>query len=160
MLKEGDFSHILIGGHSRGGKVALMYAAGDPRISAVLGIMPSSSRNIHTDARRIEWKKKGYHVSSRDVPGTDEKKEFRLPYSHVEDNDRYNVLDFVKQIHVPIYLFAGEKDEAIPPSEVKRTYDEANEPKRFVIIPNIGHNYRFSDDEVEVVNKVIFRSLQ
>src|SRR3989344_8561901 len=35
MLKEGNFIHVLVCGHSRGGMVSLLYAARDPRISAV-----------------------------------------------------------------------------------------------------------------------------
>ena len=40
MLKQEDYTYILVGGHSRGGQVSILYAARDPRISVGLGIRP------------------------------------------------------------------------------------------------------------------------
>src|SRR5882762_8268011 len=55
MLKTTDFKHILLGGHSRGGQISVLYAARDPRISSVLCIMGSSGSV--TGSRRDEWGK-------------------------------------------------------------------------------------------------------
>ncbi len=161
MLGHGNFTYILIGGHSRGGKVSLLYAARDSRISAVLGIMQSSRQSNRWDAQNEEWRKAGFHTSLREMPNTNgtEKKEFRVPYSHVEDNHRYAVLDSIKNIKAPVFLFAGEKDETVPPADVQKIYEEANEPKKFVVIPGIGHDYRRSDSEVRIVNDIILREL-
>src|SRR3989338_5134444 len=35
MLREHNFKHVLLGGHSRGGQVAILYAARDARISLI-----------------------------------------------------------------------------------------------------------------------------
>ena len=54
MLSQKDYTHIILVGHSRGGMVSILYAARDPRISLVIGIMPSSGRPL-TSSKLEEW---------------------------------------------------------------------------------------------------------
>ncbi|HEY4509810.1 MAG TPA: alpha/beta fold hydrolase [Candidatus Paceibacterota bacterium] len=160
MLKHGDYTYIMLGGHSRGGQVSILYAARDPRISLVLGIMPSTRSLMARMQHHEEWEKEGVSISHRDVPGNkDEEKEFRVPYSQVEDRDRYDVAEDVKKIKAPVILIAGELDDLVFPEDVKEIFDNANEPKKFIIIPGIGHDYRHNDEEVNVVNKSILEQL-
>ena len=159
MLKQEDYTYILVGGHSRGGQVSILYAARDPRISVVLGIMPSS-RSSMAKERPEKREETGVSVSHRDVPGNkDEEKEFRVPYSQVEDRDRYDVAEDVKKIKAPVILIAGELDDLVFPEDVKEIFDNANEPKKFIAIPGIGHDYRHNDGEINVVNKSILEQL-
>lgn len=159
MLRQANFTHILLGGHSRGGQVSILYASQDPRISLVLGIMPSSKRTM-TGQRYDEWKKTGFRVSYRDLPNDkSRKREFRVPFSHAKDMDQYDVIEDVKRIKVPIIFVAGELDDVVLPEYVKEIFDNANEPKMFIIIPGIGHDYRYNDSEVEMVNEKILNQL-
>lgn len=161
MLKQGSFEHILIGGHSRGGMVSILYAARDPRISKVLGIMPSSLYMDKNDNRVLEAKKIGFSTSYRDLPkNRDQKKEFSVPYSHFLDNLKYNRLKAVKRIKVPIILVAGELDKMSPAEKVREIFDNANEPKKFILIPGIGHDYRKNPSGIKLVNDVILKQLK
>jgi len=158
MLKENTYTNILLGGHSRGGQVSLLYAARDKRISLVLGIMPSSGPMV--GRRREEWKETGISISQRDLPNNKgEKREFRVPFSHVEDRDKYDVVGDVKNIKVPIILIAGELDDLVLPEDVKEIFDNANEPKKFITIASIGHDYRHNDEEVKIVGEKIIENL-
>lgn len=158
MLQQAHYQHVLLGGHSRGGQMALLYAARDPRISLVLGIMPSFGPV--TGHQREEWEKTGISVSRQDLPDNpSEKREFRVPFSHVQDRDRYDVISDVKNIDVPIILIAGERDEQVLPADVKEIYDNANEPKKFIVIPDIGHDYRHHADQIKAVNKIILEQI-
>lgn len=164
MLKKNKYEHILIGGHSRGGKVSIIYAAKDPRISMVLGIMPSSVMNKKDD-RLVCAKMLGFSISWRDLPKNknrkiEKKREFRVPYSHFQDSLKYNVLKILKRVRVPLILIAGELDKLIPLEEVREIFDKANEPKTFVIIPGIGHNYRHNTSEIRLVNDEIIKQLK
>ena len=159
MLNQTSYKHILLGGHSRGGQVSILYAARDSRISLVLGVMPSSGRTMER-LRRKEWKEAGVSMSQRDLPDDKNKKrEFRVPYSHVEDRDRYSVIEDVKKVKVPVILIAGELDKLVLPEDVKEVFNNANEPKKFLIVPGIGHNYRYNDGEVAMVNQKILEQL-
>lgn len=159
MLAKEDYKNILLGGHSRGGMVSILYAAKDKRISAVLGVMPSP-KNIMSEEDRSKWKNDGFNILTRDLPENRNKNiEFKVPYSHVEDRDKYDSAESVKNVHVPIVFIAGELDDIVEPEEVEDIYNNANEPKSFVIIPGIDHDYRLNDAEVEKVNAEIAEQL-
>ncbi len=158
MLTEEKFEKILIGGHSRGGQMAVLYAARDARISAVLAIMPSHGRIV--GERRNKWERNGEWLEKRDLPfDGDTSVEFHVPFNHVLDRDRYNALADVAKIVVPIAFFSGELDDTVEPEIVQELFENANEPKSFFIIPGIDHNYRLKKEEVELVNKEILKGL-
>lgn len=158
MLAQKLYEKILLGGHSRGGQMSLLYAARDPRITLVLGIMPS--HGPITGGRREKWEKTGVSVSSRDLPADrSQKREFHVPFTHVFDRDKYDAVSDVKNIHAPIVFVAGALDDIVPPEEVKEIFDSANEPKKFLVLENIGHDYRLNDDEVIAVNAKIMEQL-
>ena len=158
MLSKASYKQILLGGHSRGGQVSILYAARDSRISIVLGIMPSSGPI--QGQRRDEWEKSGVSVSQRDLPNDKGKKiEFRVPFNHVLDRDQYDAVGDVRKIKAPMILIAGELDDLVPPNDVKEIFDNANEPKKFLVISNIGHDYRHNDNEIKIVNEKILEQL-
>lgn len=158
MLKRNSYSYILLGGHSRGGQVSLLYAAKDPRISKVLAIMPSLGRS-EIWKKRDEWKKIGYNISSRDIPGTKETREYKVPFSHVLDRDKYDVVAEIKKVTVPTIFFAGELDDVVLPEQVKLIFNQANEPKKFILLEGIDHDYRHKINEIKKVNKIILENL-
>lgn len=155
---RGVFTCLLLGGHSRGGMISILYAAHNPRVSAVLAIMPSSPYSM-SGKNRDEWQKNGFSLSQRNIPDRNEKKEFRVPYSHAQDNDQYNVIDDVKMVKVPIVFLAGTLDEVVLPENVKRIFNNANEPKKYILMEGIGHDYRYNQSEVEAVNNKILEAL-
>ena len=163
MLSEGSYKFILISGHSRGGMVSILYAARDRRISAVVGIMPSSGRKA-TGKRREDWEKDGFSISIRDIPNKTrsktETKEFRVPFSHVLDRERYNVVEEAKNVGSPLIFIAGELDTVVLPQHVKEIFDMANEPKKFILLKKIGHDYRYNPDEIKIVNGEIIKCLR
>jgi len=158
MLEENDYKYILIGGHSRGGQMSLLYASQDSRINLALGIMPSTGP--YTGERRENWENNGY-IGTRDLPFEREKTiEYDVPFSHLLDHNKYNIMEDIKKIKIPILIIAGEADEIIPIEKIKGLYNNANQPKTFIPIPNIGHDYRLNDEEVATVNQKIIEKLK
>ena len=159
MLSQKSYTEVLVAGHSRGGQVSLLAAARDSRITKVLAIMPSSRRKVNKNSA-IEWQQQGFRVSQRDVQGSNEIKEYTVPYSHYMDQQSYDVEADVKNIHVPIVFITGELEKEVLPEFVKAIFDGANEPKTFINIPGIGHSYRHNLAEVEIVNNEILKALK
>jgi len=159
MLREGNYTYVLLGGHSRGGMVSILYTARDSRISAVVGIMPSSPRTFPAQKKEL-WKKEGVALSERDIPGKRGKREYRVPYSHAEDRDKYDVIEEVKKVHVPILFLTGDQDTNVLPEHVELIFDNANEPKKFITFKGIGHDYRHNPEEVERVNERILTEVR
>lgn len=160
MCSTSTYTEILIAGHSMGGFVAMLYAARDSRITCVVDIMGAYSFARPANATIIDaWKISGVRTVSRDVPGTSDRREVIVPYTHVIDRLQYHVLEEISAVHAPIVLIAGEKDDIVVPEEVAKIYERANQPKRFVTIPGIGHDYRHNPDEIEIVNQHVFNAL-
>ncbi len=160
MLKEDNYKYILLGGHSRGGQISISYTARDSSISLVLGIMPSLSSLFSVKNEELKkWEKEGFRISLRNIPNTDKKREFHVPFSNAIDRKKYDTLEDVKKIKVPIILITGELDTTVLPESVKKIFNNANEPKKFISIPGIGHDYRHKLEEIEKVNKIIISNI-
>jgi len=65
----------------------------------------------------------------------------------------------VKKVHVPIILIAGELDKLVLPEHLKLIFENANEPKKFIVIPKIGHDYRHNLNEVKIVNEEVLKNI-
>jgi len=159
---EQGYSSILLVGHSRGGQVAILYAARDPRITHVAAIMPSAGPM--TGSRRDEWQNAGIKISKRDMPDqlTDQAdfKTFSVPFSHVLDRDQYSALRDAHNIHVPILLIAGESDRIISIEEVESIFENANQPKDLRILWGASHDYRRTEADIIRVNNAIMEWLR
>ncbi|MFN2556270.1 MAG: alpha/beta hydrolase [Nitriliruptorales bacterium] len=67
----------------------------------------------------------------------------RLHYGPVPDwflRDRFQALEQVRVLDVPLLVVAGEQDEVVPLDLSRRLHAAAKEPKRFVVVPDAGHN--------------------
>ena len=67
----------------------------------------------------------------------------RLHYGPVPDwvlRDRFPVEALVGELDVPLLVVAGERDNIVPAEQSRRVFDAAREPKRFVVVPDAGHN--------------------
>ena len=158
MLEEHPYKTILLSGHSLGGWTSMLYAARDPRISIVLAMMSPHTPRLD-DRLANEWKEAGFRISQRDVPGSTEMRAFSVPYAHQVDRDRFDLLADVQKIHAPIILVAGELDTKVLPEAVQEIYRNANEPKKFILLKNIDHDYRHNDKEVKIVNAAVMEQL-
>ncbi len=158
MFKEHGYKTILLGGHSLGGSVSILHAARDPRTSQVLGIMPSAERVSH-DQQRKEWEESGVRISQRELVDGKGTRTFEVPFSYMEDRENYSVLEDVKKTRASIDLVAGELDDVVLPEEVQEIYEAANEPKKFVVLAGIDHDYRHNDMEIKTVNDKLLELL-
>lgn len=152
MLKNGGYKTIVLGGHSRGGRMSIIYAATHPDISFMIAIMPSVGRDkTKSDDEDARTKR-----STRDLPNdNNQKRRYEVPPSIVLDGLQYNALQHIAQVKAPTLFIAGEKDIVVPVEEVRDIYNKAVSQKEFRIVPNIGHDYRHNLEEVLLVNREI-----
>ena len=59
--------------------------------------------------------------------------------------DRFENVKKMMNIHVPVLIVNGAKDQQIPPSQGQQLYFLANEPRQFYSLPAHGHNDLFND---------------
>lgn len=156
------FDEVVLIGHSFGGRVAIIYGAQHPEVSAVICIMSAfdSSKSPYTSALLPKWKESGVRISKRDLPeNVNEFIEYIVPYSYQIDRENYDFQKHIKDYKNNLLVIAGELDDVAPPDNVKTIYEMANEPKEFKVIQKIGHRYRHTPNEIEIVNKEIIRFL-
>ncbi len=149
------FGEIVLLGHSLGGMVAIIYGAQDRRISAVAAIMPPEA-TMRSEESEKRWRERGFSISKRDLPrDPGQKRIFSVPYSYYEDARKYSALASAPNFKNPLLLITGELDDIVLPERVQKIYEAANEPKKFVMLKDIEHNYRLHDGEINVVNNAV-----
>ena len=72
----------------------------------------------------------------------------------------FDIEEAVSKIHVPVIIVAGEADKICLPEDVRSIFEKANEPKKYVLLPGIGHDYRRSSSQIEIVNREIVKTME
>jgi uncharacterized protein len=54
--------------------------------------------------------------------------------------DRYPSVDRIASVAAPLLVIAGDRDDIVPAALSRRLYDAAPEPKRYLLVPGVGHN--------------------
>jgi len=62
----------------------------------------------------------------------------RLRSGH-SDIDTYSPENYLPKARVPLLMIAGERDELMPPEDVRRLFAAAREPKEFWLVPGAVH---------------------
>ncbi|NTU46873.1 alpha/beta hydrolase [Candidatus Roizmanbacteria bacterium] len=143
-------------GHSRGGSMAMIAGVRNPHITVFASIMSfysfdASSPGPHTNSA---WKETGFRESKRDIPGSPDFKQFRLPYSHYLDSLQYNVLEDLKSCTKPKLFVYGSRDTTVNPEIVQTAYEAAASPKELHSIES-DHDYRHDTESIREVNNIV-----
>ncbi len=158
MLKEGKYTRVLLGGHSRGAAVSILYAAKDHRISEVIGIMPSSL-GPYSKERLELWEKNGCEVIPIEIPGSTEKREFIVPFSCLRDRTDFKVVKASRELQVPLLVIRGEQDSVVTKEEVEDIFNNAGNSKNLIVIPEAQHEYWRNAEHMKLVNDIILQNL-
>jgi fermentation-respiration switch protein FrsA (DUF1100 family) len=68
--------------------------------------------------------------------------------------DRYPSIERIGSVHVPVMVIAGDRDDIVPEALSRRLYDAAKEPKRYVLVPGVGHNDRELQDGRQMLDSI------
>ncbi len=64
-----------------------------------------------------------------------------------KDLENYNLPESIKKINYPILFIHGSADDTVPISEMEAYFQNANEPKKKIIIKGAGHGLEVNRDE-------------
>jgi pimeloyl-ACP methyl ester carboxylesterase len=147
-LASGDLgvvppSRIGLVGHSRGGGIAVLQTARDPRIRALVTWAAISSVERWSPAEQAEWRERG----SKDIVNA--RTGERLPlYPDILDDIAHNaggtldILGAAKGVAVPWLIAHGSEDEAVSLLEGKAlSAASARATTRFLEIEGGGHTF-------------------
>lgn len=134
-LPEWDGKNVIVQGGSQGGALALVTAGLDKRVTACVANHPALSDMVGYKAGRAG----GYpHLFSKTVDMDTPQKIQTLAY--------YDVVNFAKQITVPVYMTWGYNDNTCPPTTSYIVYNVLNCPKEALITP-INEHWTSEDTE-------------
>jgi putative redox protein len=128
-------------GSSMGGTVALLFAAQQPSLAALVTVatpihperFPS---RVLTLAQADEWHARGFtHYNGQ-----------RINLSLLDDLESLDVPEAVKKITCPVLILHGDADEVVPVEEAYELYACLTNSKRLSILPATDH--RLSDPAV------------
>lgn len=158
LRKTYSVDKLLIGGHSLGGFISIIYAAQSPSVAAVVGLCPPKEM-LGTLAKN--WQKDGVRHSVRDLPDSDGERSFDVPWAFIEDSRKYSALEAVKMYkNIPLILLAGSEDTTILATEVQEIYETAHEPKTYELIRGMQHDYRKDPRYVRLVTDKVMAWLR
>jgi hypothetical protein len=117
LVKQRHFrpQDIVIYGHSLGGAVAVSLASRRPCGGL---IVQSSFTNVRAMARRV----------------------FPIPLVEYVVRSRFDSLEKIRDVHAPILIAHGTRDDVVPFTMSQQLFAAAPEPKRFYAVEGAGHN--------------------
>ena len=132
-------------GSSFGGKSVTLYAENHPeRVLALAPLATGISGALRIEARerrdprRIQqWKETGW---KEEISSTYPDRVYRLPWSHMEDDLKYDTLTGAHKLTMPTLFIVGDKDETTPKDHIQKLYDVVPEGKKEMrVVEGMGH---------------------
>ena len=145
---------VLIG-HSLGALSVAWYAEHHPlevKAVAPIGTVVTGKLNMERYAPEFlaQWKTRGYILKeSNSKPGLVSK----LGWGFIEDGLRYDLLQKVETLTMPVLLVVGDNDEATPLTHQQLLYDALPGPKELHIIQGAPHTFR-AQEHLDELKKI------
>ena len=154
-----DRSKIVLLGHSRGGGIALIHAADDERIKALMTWSAISRFDRWTHHQKAQWRKLGYLPLARDSTISP----LRLGKGLLEDievnQSRLDLLKTANRLRIPWLIMHGKADVTVPCQEAESLYLTSNQSTtELMLLEKVGHLYNAStkdEDNYQTLN-IIF----
>jgi uncharacterized protein len=135
-----DLARLGLVGHSRGGVVALLFAADAPDIRAVVSLSAPDSSDM-PEAQKQRLREQGYLVSPSSRTG----QELRIGRDWVDDLDRnaarLDLLAAVSRLRVPLLIVHGGGDQTVPVSCARELAAAYPGDAELVTIDGAGHTF-------------------
>ncbi len=117
-----DPENIGLMGHSRGGAIALLHAASDARINALVTWSAISTVNRYSDEQIAQWESRGYiEIENRRTGQVMQQKKVLLD-DITSNSDSLNLEKACSQLDIPTLIIHGEDDESVPVQEAHSLY--------------------------------------
>jgi len=136
-LPEWDGRNVVVTGGSQGGALAIVTAALDPRITALVSFYPAlCDMEGYLHQRAGGWPHL-FNAGNQSYTDTPERRS-TIAY--------YDVVNFARQIRVPGFYSFGYNDNTCPPTSVYSAVNVIGAPKVVEVTPISGH-WRFGETD-------------
>lgn len=142
-------------GHSLGGVCTALFAEAHPE--KVLGLAPisplvSGALSVEAHHRYDKeafkaWERTGW---KEEVSNSKPSVIKRLPWSHIADRLKYDLLPNAHNLTMPVLLIVGERDTSTPPDHVRILYEALPGKKELHVLPDAPHTFRGAPQLAEI----------
>jgi dipeptidyl aminopeptidase/acylaminoacyl peptidase len=146
-----DASRVALVSHSMGALPLTKVMASDPSVKAGALMSPITDISLWTQGDALETVIPHFLTSAKGKLEGLTADQLRGDLKEIERNG--NPVRLVRNVHAPLLIVVGSRDEVSPPDVVKEFYDAAREPKKWVRIE--GADHAFSEHRVQVIGAVI-----
>lgn len=141
-MPEVDHKRLVLLGFSGGAAVSVYAAARDNRVAAVAACACPAGFAPLADAGNLSGSLKYF----RSIGIIRDEKFPRNPENWLEGFRQVSpIKDIARIAPRPLLLVQGSRDDVVAPTDGKRLFEEAREPKRLVMIEGAGHRLRLEE---------------
>ncbi|MDI6778279.1 MAG: alpha/beta hydrolase [Patescibacteria group bacterium] len=147
-----------LAGHSLGGICIVLFAEKYPeRVKALAPISTVVSGALSAELEDTkEWEKTGWRISdSKSKPGVVKK----LPWSHMEDRLKYDLMPDVAKLIMPVLMIVGESDNRTPLAHQQIPFDALPGKKEIYIIKGAEHTFR-EKEHLEEIKEIFLKWIE
>ena len=129
-------------GHSRGGGVAILHAARDSGVEALVTWAAIASTNRWAPEVVAEWRQRGF----MDIPNARTGEVIPVSIELLHEVEQYgetrlNIAAAAAQIKSPWMIVHGDEDETVPVSEGERLASFAGSNAELVVLDGVNHSF-------------------
>lgn len=134
------FLPIFLVGHSRGGGVALLGAAGVPHLRGIVTLSAIANVDRWDDATKARWRADGFIDVINSRTGQNMRMTTAILEDYEADPARFDILAAAGRLRCPLLVLHGERDESVPVEESALIAKRASDATR-VVIASASHTY-------------------
>lgn len=137
-----DKNRIALVGHSRGGGAAILAAASDNRIKAIVTLASIATVDRYTDEQKKRWREKGFI----EMPNARTGQLMKMNKTFLDDieqnKDKLDITAAVSRLNIPALIIHGKEDLAVKVSDAEKLYANSNKDSASLyIIDSTGHTF-------------------
>jgi pimeloyl-ACP methyl ester carboxylesterase len=141
---------FVLAGHSLGGIGTAMFAEKYPeKVSALAPLSTIISGKLSLQTREADfekWKRDGIKTEI----SHDGKRTKILKWSHMEDRLKYDLLEDVERLTMPVLMIVGDRDISAPPEHQRILFDKLPGRKEIHIIKGAEHSFYEPSEQIEL----------
>ena len=146
---------ILLLGHSNGAFASIIAGSKFSEVTKIIALCPPPDW-VGTE---VKWEN-GFRFSKRDLPDKPNKyREFKIPFSFLEDALQYSAVEEVKKICKPLMILICLEDQSVASEKTEKIIAAANNPHA-VRLKGVVHNFRNSEEQINLVTEEIVKFLE